>query len=145
MHSSSTGPLPCRARSSAQCMRSYTASTSLPSTCSPWRPAPTAFCARVGAPHWMRRGTEIAHWLLLTTKTTGNCQAPATFSASRKSPLLVAPSPQVVTATRCSPRILNAVATPQACRAWVAIGTQIGRSPAQPGSTKALPRSSPPQ
>ncbi len=90
--------------------------------------------ARVGAPHWMRRGTEIAHWLLLTTKSTGNCQAPATFSASRKSPLLVAPSPQVVTATRCSPRMRNAEATPQACRAWVAIGTQMGKSCAASGS-----------
>ncbi|MCY1283657.1 hypothetical protein D9M70_325400 [compost metagenome] len=97
-------------------------------------PAPTAFCARVGAPHWRLRGTEIAHWLLLTTKTTGSCQAPATLSASRKSPLLVAPSPQVVTATRCSPRIFSALATPQACRAWVAIGTQIGKSSAAAGS-----------
>ena len=41
--------------------------------------------------------------------------------------LLVAPSPQVVTATRCSPRMRNAEATPQACRAWVAIGTQMGK------------------
>ncbi|MCY1396696.1 hypothetical protein D9M71_116780 [compost metagenome] len=93
----------------------------------------------------MRRGTEIAHWLLLTTNTTGSCQAPATFSASRKSPLLVAPSPQVVTATRCSPRMRKAEATPQACSAWVAIGTLIGKSSAQAGSAKALPRSSPPQ
>ncbi|MNQ82693.1 hypothetical protein D3C85_977510 [compost metagenome] len=104
-----------------------------------------AFCARVGAPHWMRRGTEIAHWLLLTTNTTGSCQAPATLRASRKSPLLVAPSPQVVSATRCSPRILNALATPQACRAWVAIGTHSGKSPRASGAAKSLPRSSPPQ
>ncbi|MNY50457.1 hypothetical protein D3C86_1859610 [compost metagenome] len=76
----------------------------------------------------------MAHWLLLTTNTTGNCQAPATLSASRKSPLLVAPSPQVVTATRCSPRILKALATPQACSAWVAIGTQMGKSWATAGS-----------
>ncbi|MNJ61453.1 hypothetical protein D3C77_572410 [compost metagenome] len=93
-----------------------------------------AFCARVGAPHWMLRGTEIAHWLLLTTNTTGSCQAPATLSASRKSPLLVAPSPQVVTATRAWPRILNALATPQACNAWVAMGTQSGKSSLAAGS-----------
>ena len=107
----------------------------MPSTRSEAIPQPTPRLAKVvPSPPAMAWKVEIAHWLLLTTKSTGNCQAPATFSASRKSPLLVAPSPQVVTATRCSPRMRNAEATPQACRAWVAIGTQMGKSCAASGS-----------
>ena len=38
-------------------------------------------------------------------------------------------------ATRAWPRIRNAEATPQACRAWVAIGTQGGKSSATAGSS----------
>ena len=56
--------------------------TSLPSTCSPGKPAATAFCASVSAADCAERGTEIAHSLLLMTKTTGSRQIPARFMAS---------------------------------------------------------------
>ena len=71
-------PCPLDGRST----RSRTATTSLPSTCSPGIPAAMAFCARVSAAVWARRETEIAHWLLFTTKTTGRRQTPATLMAS---------------------------------------------------------------
>ena len=45
-------------------------------------PAASAFWARVGAALWAWRGTEMAHWLLLTTKTAGTRQAPAMLIAS---------------------------------------------------------------
>src|SRR5690554_8151316 len=106
-------------------------------------PAANALCASVGAADCRLRGTEIAHWLLFTTNTTGNCQTPARFRLSRKSPLLVAPSPQVVTATRGCCRIRKAAATPQAWQAWVAMGTQMGKSSTAAGADQALPRSSP--
>ena len=39
------------------------------------------FCASVGAPDWILRGTEIAHWLLTITATSGRFCAPATLMA----------------------------------------------------------------
>ena len=59
-----------------------TAITSLPSTCRPSMPAAIAFWARVCAALCFARGTEIAHWLLVTTNTTGSFQAPAALIAS---------------------------------------------------------------
>ena len=56
--------------------------TSFPSTCSPANPAAIAFWASVVAADWAERGSEMAHWLLVTTNTAGSRQAPATFSAS---------------------------------------------------------------
>ena len=53
-------------------------------------------------------GTEMAHWLLLTTNTTGSFQTPAKFIASQTSPFEVAPSPKMQTATRACLRYLNA-------------------------------------
>ena len=45
---------------------------------------------------------------------TGRRWTPAQFMASWKSPREVEPSPNHVIATRCSPRILNAIASPVA-------------------------------
>ena len=63
-------------------MTACTARTSLPSTCSPGMPAAMAFCANVCACVCALRGTEIAHSLLTTTNTSGNCHTPAPLSAS---------------------------------------------------------------
>ena len=71
---------------------------SLPSTVTPSIPAPLAFSDSKPAAHCSERGTEIAHWLLFTTKTKGKFQTPAQLMDSRKSPFDVAPSPQVTTA-----------------------------------------------
>lgn len=59
-----------------------TAITSLPSTWTPGKPAATAFWASVAVPLWAANGTEMAHWLLLTTNTTGRRFTPAKFMAS---------------------------------------------------------------
>ena len=126
--STSVGPPPERARSSAAAITARIAITSLPSTCSPVIPAAIAFWARVSAADCVRRGTEMAHWLLLATKTTGSRRTPAKFIDSYTSPREVAPSPKVHSAARGSPRNANARATPTACAAWVPIGTQIGKS-----------------
>ena len=48
-------------------------------------------------------GVDRPHWLFSTTKITGSFQTAARFSASWKSPSLVAPSPVKVAATRGSP------------------------------------------
>ena len=45
-------------------------------------PAAIAFCASVCAAVWRARGSEIAHWLLLMTRTSGTFQAPAMFMPS---------------------------------------------------------------
>ena len=55
---------------------------SLPSTCTPSTPAAIAFCASVAAAVCALRGTEIAHWLLLTTTTSGACHTAAKFRPS---------------------------------------------------------------
>ena len=52
---------------------------------------------------WRSRGTEMAHWLLLQTKSVGVSNTPAKFIASWKSPSLVAPSPKWTTPARSSP------------------------------------------
>src|SRR5207244_10574784 len=59
-------------------------------------------------------GVEYAHWLLLTTQTTGSRWMAETFTASCHRPLDVAPSPQMARATRSSPFILYASAAPAA-------------------------------
>ena len=38
-------------------------------------PPASPFCARVSAADWRERGVDIAHWLLVTTNTTGRVQA----------------------------------------------------------------------
>jgi hypothetical protein len=43
---------------------------------------------------WRARGTEMAHWLLTQTKTTGTPKTPAKFSASWVMPSELAPSPK---------------------------------------------------
>src|SRR5436190_1854153 len=59
-------------------------------------------------------GVEYAYWLLFTTHTTGRRRMPDTFSDSCHRPLEVAPSPQIASATRGSPRIWYASAAPAA-------------------------------
>ena len=39
-------------------------------------------------------GTEYAYWLFSQMKMIGSCCTPAKFSASWKSPMLLAPSPK---------------------------------------------------
>jgi len=48
----------------------------------------------MGAAVWRATGTEIAHWLFCTKKTTGARKTPAKFMASCTSPSEVAPSPK---------------------------------------------------
>ena len=106
-------------------------------------PAAIAVSASVAAAVWRVRGTEMAHWLLLTTTTRGSGQTPAKSSASATSPLEVALSPSTQTAQCGSARSLEASATPAACGAWLPTGTETGRS--SRGPAKSLPRSLPPQ
>ena len=54
-----------------------------------------ALCARDGATLWFFSGTEMAYSLFCTKKTTGTWKTASKFSASWKSPSLVAPSPIV--------------------------------------------------
>jgi hypothetical protein len=54
----------------------------LPSTCSPGTPPAIAFCASVAQAVCLASGTEIAHWLLVITNTSGSRHTPARFSAS---------------------------------------------------------------
>jgi hypothetical protein len=70
----------------------------------------------------------MAQPLLLQRKTVGVSKTPATFSASWKSPSLVAPSPNWTIATASSPRWSAAHPTPTAWRVWVAIGTATGKT-----------------
>ena len=59
-------------------------------------------------------GVERPYWLFSMTKRTGSFQTAARFTASWKSPSLVAPSPLKVAATRRSPRSWAARARPSA-------------------------------
>jgi hypothetical protein len=68
--STSVGPEPCRARSSAALVTAYDARTSLPSTRTPGKPKPRdrwysgmRLCVAVGV--------EMPHWLFWQKKTTG--------------------------------------------------------------------------
>jgi len=81
------------------------------------------FCASVRAPVCALRGTEIAHWLLMMHWMKGRVNAPAALIAALVSVFEEPPSPTQATATRGSPRNLNASAAPAACRHWVPIGT----------------------
>src|SRR6478752_3110944 len=119
-------PWPLRARLSAWSIAARTAMMSLPSTWMQSRPPAMPFCASVLAPVCALRGTEIAHWLLMMHWMNGSVYAPAELIAAYVSVFDEPPSPQQVTATRFSPRSLNASAAPAACRHWVAIGTHHG-------------------
>ena len=57
-------------------------------------------------------GVDSAQWLFSQTNTAGTFQSCARFSASWKVPMFVAPSPKKASATRGSPRSLNASAAP---------------------------------
>ncbi len=70
-------------------------------------------------------GVEIAHWLLLQSRTSGARITAAKFAPSWKAPSEVAPSPKNVSAQAVSPRSRFPQASPAACGTWVAIGTQI--------------------
>jgi hypothetical protein len=59
-----------------------------------------------------RSGVEYANWLFSTTKMHGRSCTAAMLMASWKSPREVEPSPQYASATRSSPRYLNANAPP---------------------------------
>src|SRR5699024_7138801 len=69
-----------------------TARMSLPSAWVVGSPAALPFWARVSAPDWISRGTEMAHWLLTITATIGSWRAPARLMAPMKSPLEEPPS-----------------------------------------------------
>ena len=111
--SSSVGPSPASARSRALRVASNIASGSLPSTVWPGNPYAAARSTGLTANCWST-GVEYAYWLFSSTKITGSFCTPAQFMASWKSPRDVEPSPNQVIATRCSPRILNAIARPVA-------------------------------
>src|SRR5207248_751062 len=123
--SMNVGPPPERARSTASRAASYTASTSSPSTRTPGMPYPTALSASDSARVCASIGVEMAHWLLLQTKTAGAFITAARFTPSWNAPSLVAPSPKNAIATTFSPRSFFPHASPAACGKCVAIGTQI--------------------
>ena len=64
----------------------------------------------------------MAYWLFWTKNTTGRWNTAAKFSASWKSPSLVAPSPHMARTTVSSPRSFAAWATPTPCSSWVVSG-----------------------
>ena len=66
----------------------------MPSTWIPGKPYAIARCASVFARVCRDRGTEIAHWLLMHTKTIGAWKTPAKFMASWQIPSELAPSPK---------------------------------------------------
>ena len=70
-----------------------TASTSLPSTCTPGKPKPAAR-SKIGTRLCRSRGCEIAHWLFWQKNTTGALNTEAKTNASLTSPSAVAPSPK---------------------------------------------------
>src|SRR5207244_11559699 len=82
-----------RARAAASRVAWYTASTSLPSTCTPGKPYASAF-RQIGATVCADTGTEIAHWLFWQKKITGAWKTAAKLQPSWKSPSEVAPSPK---------------------------------------------------
>ncbi len=98
------GPPPARALASASRATWCTATRSLPSTCTPSTPAAIAFCASVAVALCALRGTEIAHWLLLSTTSSGAFHTAAKLSPSSKSPFELPPSPRKHTAARASLR-----------------------------------------
>jgi hypothetical protein len=70
-------------------------------------------------------GVEMAHWLLLQSRTSGAFMTAAMFAPSWNAPSEVAPSPNSVTATASDPFSRIPQARPAACGTCVAIGTQI--------------------
>src|SRR5581483_3173895 len=79
----------------------------------------------VSARVWAESGVEIAHWLLLQTRTSGEPVTAAKFTPSWNAPSDVAPSPKKTSAHARSPRSFFPHAKPAACGTCVAIGTQI--------------------
>ncbi len=57
-------------------------------------PYPAALSASAAAAVCVDRGVEIAHWLLLQSRTSGALKTPAKFAPSWNEPSEVAPSPK---------------------------------------------------
>ena len=115
LNSSSVGPSPRRAALGGAAHRAHHGRAG---RCRrPPRPACRSRCrgrrgpGRRTAP---RTGVERPYWLFSITKSTGSFQTAARFTASWKSPSLVAPSPVKAAATRLSPRSCAARARPSA-------------------------------
>jgi hypothetical protein len=70
-------------------------------------------------------GVEIAHWLLLQSRTSGAPVTAAKFAPSWNDPSDVAPSPKNTSASAGSPFNFLPQARPAACGTCVPIGTQI--------------------
>src|SRR5437763_14613258 len=88
-------------------------------------PYPKALSASDSARVCAASGVEIAHWLLLQTKTAGAFITAARLTPSWNEPSLVAPSPKNAIATTSSPFSFFPHASPAACGTCVATGTQI--------------------
>ena len=115
LNSRSVGPSPRRARAAASAHRRARPRAG---RCRPRRSpacrsrAPRS--ARCRHAYCSCAGVERPQWLFSTTNTTGSFHTAARFSASWKSPSLVAPSPVNAAATRRSPRSCAARARPSA-------------------------------